>query len=186
MDRNSTADKEILAMIRRKETFDEGFKRLMGRYGRGLYWHIRHIVAGHDDAEDAFQETSIRIYEKIDSLKGDAGQMKGWIYKVATNEALQQLRKRTTLFQSIDSLSEQLVETMRADASADAEKAELLFEEATLRLPTQQRIVFNMRYRDELTYEQMSEATGKSISNLKTTYHYAYEKIKNYIKEHAE
>ena len=112
--------------------------------------------------------------------------MKGWIYKVATNEALQQLRKRTTLFQSIDSLSEQLVETMRADASADTEKAELLFEEATLRLPTQQRIVFNMRYRDELTYEQMSEATGKSISNLKTTYHYAYEKIKNYIKEHAE
>ena len=186
MDRNSTTDEEILAMIRRKETFDEGFKRLMERYGRGLYWHIRHIVAGHDDAEDAFQETSIKIYEKIDTLNGDAGQMKGWIYKVATNEALQQPRKRTTLFQSIDSLSEQLVETMRADASADAEKAELLFEEATLRLPTQQRIVFNMRYRDELTYEQMSEATGKSISNLKTTYHYAYEKIKNYIKEHAE
>jgi RNA polymerase sigma-70 factor (ECF subfamily) len=186
MDRNSTTDEEILAMIRRKETFDEGFKRLMWRYGRGLYWHIRHIVARHDDAEDAFQETSIKIYEKIDSLNGDARQMKGWIYKVATNEALQQLRKRTTLFQSIDSLSEQLVETMRADAEADAEKAELLFEEATLRLPTQQRIVFNMRYRDELTYEQMSEATGKSISNLKTTYHYAYEKIKNYIKEHAE
>lgn len=153
------------------------------QYGSRLYWHIRRLVVSHDDAEDALQETFIKVFTKADSFKGDS--LEAWCYKIATNEALMCLRRRTHAFQSLDSLSGELSEMVVTESAPDADRSAVLFQQAILRLSTQQRIVFNLRYYDELSYDQISAITGKSEGTLRTNYHYAVEKIKEYLKEHA-
>ena len=106
-------------------------------------------------------------------------------YRVSPNEALQHLRRQTHLFQHIDSLSDALAEKLQAEAPIDGNELEILFQKAVLALPTQQRIAFNLRYYDELSYEEIASITGKSVQSLKTNYHYATQRIKNYIKEHT-
>lgn len=172
---------DILSNSRRR---NEGFRLLMKRYGRKLYWHIRRIVVGHDDAEDALQETCVKILGSIDSFRGD-GDLLAWLYRIATNEALRLLRKKTRLFESLDSLGEMLSEKIEAETTLDADAVEVLFQKALLTLPTQQRIAFNLRYYDELSYDEIAEITGKNVGTLKTNYHYAAEKIKKYIKEQS-
>lgn len=163
---------------------EQGFRMLMQQYGRTLYWHIRRIVISHDDAEDALQETCIKIYSRIDQLR-DATLLRSWLFRIATNEALQVLRQHTRLLQRIDDLNAPLTEKLQSEASPDASAVDLLLQKALLTLPTQQRIVFNMRYYDELSYEEMAHATGKSTGTLKANYHYAYAKIKKYMEENA-
>ena len=163
---------------------EEGFRMLMKEYGHALYWHIRRIVVGHDDAEDVLQETCIKVLNGIHAYRGD-GSLATWLYRIATNEALQHLRRQTHLFQSIDDLGEQLTQKLQAEAPIDGYELETLFQKALLTLPTQQRIAFNLRYYDELSYEEIARITGKSEQSLKTNYHYATQKVKNYIKEHS-
>jgi RNA polymerase sigma-70 factor (ECF subfamily) len=164
---------------------EEGFRILMRQYGRTIYWHIRRIVVGHEDAEDVFQETCIKVLGSISSYRGD-GTLVTWLYRVATNEALQHLRRQTHLFHSIDSLGDTLTEKLRADATLQEDEAATLFQNALLTSPTQQHIAFNLRYYDELSYEEIARITGKSVNTLKTNYHYATEKVKTYIKEHSK
>lgn len=163
---------------------EEGFKMLMHQYGHAIYWHIRRIVVGHEDAEDVFQETCIKVLRNIRSYRGDSSLIY-WLYRVATNEALQHLRRQTNLFQSIDSVRDTLTEKLKAEATLNEGEAAVLFQNALLTLPTQQRIVFNMRYYDELSYEEIARITGKSVTTLKTNYHYASQTVKNYIIEHS-
>ena len=182
---NIASDNEIIELIRNECERERGFRLLLNTHGNKLYWHIRRIVVSKEDAEDAMQETSIKIFSKFDSFKGDSS-LYTWLYTIAINEALQVLRRRCDLFQSVDSegVGERLRETMYAENDVDVNTAEVVFQEAVLTLPTQQRLVFNMRYYDELSYDEMSKVTGKNVSTLKSTYHFAVEKIKNYIKEH--
>ncbi|MBQ6062498.1 MAG: RNA polymerase sigma factor [Prevotella sp.] len=174
----------ILEMLADPSRREQGFRLLMRQYGKSLYWHIRRIVVGHDDAEDVLQDTFIKVLGNIGQYKGE-GQLSAWLYRIATNEALASLRRQTRLFQRIDSLGPLLAERMEAEAPVDADRAELLFQKAVLLLPTQQRIAFNLRYYDELSYEEIAQVTGKKVGTLKTNYHYAVEKIKTYIKEHT-
>ncbi|MDD7250995.1 MAG: sigma-70 family RNA polymerase sigma factor [Prevotellaceae bacterium] len=178
-------DIQILAQLRDPATREQGFRTLTKRYGRRLYWHIRRIVVSHDDAEDALQETFIGIWSHLDHFRGDAGALQAWAYRIATREALQVLRRQTHLLQSIDSLSETLAEKLEAETSLNADRAATTFHHALLKLPTQQRIVFNLRYFDELTYQQIADITGKSVCTLKTNYHYATQRIRQYLKDHA-
>ena len=171
-------------MLREPARCDEGFRRLMALYGSKLYWHIRRIVVSHDDAEDVMQETCIRILQSIDSLRS-TDKLLTWIYSIATNESLRMLRRHTRLFQSIDSLESKLKDTLEAEVQTDGQTIEMMFQKALLTLPTQQRIAFNMRYYDDMSYEEISEVTGKSVGTLKTNYHYAKERIKKYIKENG-
>ncbi len=164
---------------------EQGFRLLTRQFGETLYWHIRRIVVSHDDAEDALQETFIKIYAGIGSFKGE-GTLTSWMYRIATNEALSQLRRQTKFFQSIDSLSPKLTSRLQAETMLDEEAAEVVFQKALLTLPTQQRIAFNLRYYDELSYEEIARITGKSTGTLKANYHYAVEKIKDYIKKHSQ
>ena len=164
---------------------ESAFRLLMQQYGESLYWHIRRIVVGHEDAEDVLQETCIKIFSKIDSYKGD-GELRVWIYRIATNEAISSLRRQTRLFQSIDDLSPKLTSQLEAETPLNADAAEVLFQKALLTLPTQQRIAFNMRYYDEMSYDEIARVTGKNVGTLKTNYHFAVEKIKNYIKKHEQ
>ena len=181
MDNN---DDKLLEMLRDPNRKDEGFTALMRQYGNRLYWHIRRIVVDHDDAEDALQETAIKVYDRIDQFKDD-GDLMAWVYSIATRESLQALRRQTSLFQSIDSLSDTLAEKLPAPSAVDGIQAEVLLQRALLTLPTTQRIAFNMRYYDEMSYEQIAAVTGKSVASLKTSYHYAVEKIKDYLKANA-
>lgn len=153
------------------------------QYGSRLYWHIRRLVVSHHDAEDALQETFIKIFTKADTFKGDS--LEAWCYKIATNEALMTLRRRTHAFQSLDSLNGELANLVVTESAPDADRSAVLFQQAIMQLSTQQRIAFNLRYYDELPYDQISAITGKSEGTLRTNYHYAVEKIKEYLKEHA-
>jgi RNA polymerase sigma-70 factor (ECF subfamily) len=153
------------------------------QYGSRLYWHIRRLVVSHHDAEDALQETFIKIFTKADTFKGDS--LEAWCYKIATNEALMTLRRRTHAFQSLDSLNGELANLVVTESAPDADRSAVLFQQAIMQLSTQQRIAFNLRYYDELPYDQISAITGKSEGSLRTNYHYAVEKIKEYLKEHA-
>ena len=181
---DNEAQQLIRAMLSDPERRNEAFRLLMRQYGRALYWHIRRMVVSHDDAEDALQETSIKILSGIDRFRDD-GDLMAWIYRIATNEALQQLRRQTKLFQSIDSLGDSLGEKLEAESALDPDAAEVIFQKALLTLPTQQRIVFNLRYYDELSYDEIAAITGKNVGTLKTNYHYATERIKQYIKDHS-
>lgn len=180
------SDSDIIGLLRDASTRDKGFRLLLQRYGDMLYWHIRRIVVSHDDAEDAMQETAINIFSKLGDFRGDSA-LRTWIYRVATNEALQVLRHRCSFMQSIDSdgFRETLDSAVQAQGDMDSHSVEVLFQKALLQLPTQQRLAFNMRYYDELPYEEIAVVTGKKVSTLKTNYHFAVEKIKNYLKEHA-
>ena len=179
-----TEDSALQQMLHDPGRRDEGFRTLMRQYGQRLYWHIRRIVVGHDDAEDVLQETCIKILDKIGTFKGD-GPLMMWLYRIATNEALQHLRRQTSLFQSIDSMGETLARKLQAESALDGNELATLFQKALLTLPTQQRIAFNLRYYDELSYEEISRITGKSVGTLKTNYHYATQKVKDYIQEHS-
>ncbi len=172
-------------MLASEEKREQGFRMLTKQYGQTLYWHIRRIVVAHEDAEDALQETFIKIYSGISSYKGD-GQLLSWMYRIATNEALTLLRRKTHFFQSIDSLGNVLTERLQAETELDSDATEVIFQKALLTLPTQQRIAFNMRYYDELSYEEIAQITGKSVGTLKSNYHYAVEKVKNYIKQYSK
>ncbi|MGN1210079.1 MAG: RNA polymerase sigma factor [Candidatus Cryptobacteroides sp.] len=154
-------------------------------YGKRLYWHIRRIVVSHDDAEDVLQETFLKIYGKAGSFRGEGSSLLAWCYRIATNEALQLLRRRARLFQSLDSVSAELAGKLAEECAPDADRMSVLFQQAVLQLTTQQRIVFNLRYYDELSYAEISRITGKSDNSLRTNYSYAVNKIKEYLKENA-
>lgn len=178
-------DTSLLHALRNPDTRDHGFRMLMKQYGEKLYWHVRRIVIGHEDAEDVLQDSILQIYNNIHRFSGDASQLRSWIYRIATNEALQMLRRHTHLFQSIDDLRPELIERLRAEVSVEASQPEYLLQEALLRLPTQQRLVFNMRYFDEMPYEDIAKVTGKRVGTLKTNYHFAKTKIEEYLKNHT-
>ena len=174
----------LMQMLTDPQQRNEGFKELMKLYGEQLYWHIRRIVIGHDDAEDVLQETCIKILGNIDTLKEES-KLSSWMYSIATRESLNMLRRQTRVFQSIDDLRPALTSKLEAETPMDHEATEVLFQKALLTLPTQQRIAFNLRYYDELSYEEIARITGKNINTLKTNYHFATEKIKKYIKQHT-
>lgn len=180
-----TDDNSLHSMLMDSSRREEGFRMLLKSYGHALYWHIRRIVVGHDDAEDVLQETCIKVLNSISNYRRD-GSLATWLYRIATNEALQHLRRQTRIFQHIDSLSDSLAEKLEAEAPLDGTELELLFQKALIALPTRQRIAFNLRYYDELSYEEIAAITGRSVQSLKTNYHYATQKIKNYIKEHTK
>lgn len=175
---------DIQAMLTDPDRREEGFRVLMRKYGRPLYWHIRRIVVSHDDAEDVLQDTCVKILNNIDKFRGEC-QLKVWIYRIATNESLQMLRRHTHFFQSLDSVNEQLLDTLETETSMDSDAIEVLFQKALLTLPTQQRIAFNMRYYEDMSYEDIAQVTGKSVGCLKSNYHYASTKVKQFLKENS-
>ncbi|MCR4582386.1 MAG: sigma-70 family RNA polymerase sigma factor [Prevotella sp.] len=160
---------------------EKGFRQLTQQYGEMLYWHIRRIVVGHDDAEDALQETFIKVLDGIGSFRGDA-KLSTWLYSIATHEALMSLRRKTHIFQSIDDLAPALSSKLVAETPMDSDAVEVVFQQALLTLPTQQRIAFNLRYYDEMSYDEIARITGKNANTLKVNYHLATEKIKTYNK----
>jgi RNA polymerase sigma-70 factor (ECF subfamily) len=172
----------IIAQLRSNSV--EAFDRLIEQYGDRLYWHIRRVVVQHEDAEDVLQETFARAYTSIDSFRGETeSSLTAWLYKIATNMAIVALQKRKRwAFSSLDSVRGSLLATFEQEMDPSADEIVVKLQKAILALPTKQRLVFNMRYYDELSFEQISQATGQSVSTLKTNYHYAVKKIKEQVR----
>ncbi len=159
-------------------------EQLIERYHRPLYWHIRRMVVSHDDAQDVLQETYIQIHTHLEELR-QADSERAWVYRIATNEALMWLRSKHEFLSLEDDDASPLINALMADSYTDTGDAlVLLMQEAILTLPTMQRTVFNLRYYDELPYEEIASVTGSSIGAAKTNYHFAKEKISTYILAH--
>ena len=172
---------ELIAQLRSNAV--EAFDRLIEQYGDRLYWHIRRVVVNHEDAEDVLQETFAKAYTSIADFRGDSeSSLTAWLYRIATNVAINVLRRRKKwAFSSLDSVRGDLLATFELEIDPSADEIVVRLQKAILALPTKQRLVFNMRYYDELSFEQISQATGDSVSTLKTNYHYAVKKVKEQV-----
>lgn len=161
----------------------EAFDQLIERYGDRLYWHIRRVVVQHEEAEDALQETFTRAFLSIKDFRGEnEGSLIAWLYRIATTLAIRALRRRKRgIFSSIDSVRGDLLATFEHEVDPSADEIIVRLQKAVLALPTKQRLVFNMRYYDELSFEQISQITGDKVSTLKTNYHYAVQKVKESV-----
>ena len=160
---------EELAALRDPGARHGAFDRLVGAYLRPLYWHARRLVVVHEDAEDVVQETFVRAYDRIGTFRGGSDEIGAWLYRIATNTALTLLRRRKTgLFASLDEVSRTLAGRV----------AEECGEDAVLELPLKQRLVFNLRYYDGMSYGQIARVLGQREQTLKVNYHYAVQKLK--------
>lgn len=177
-------DKQKLVVdLQNPATSGEAFNTLMRTYGRQMYWQIRKLVLNHEDASDLLQNSFMKAWTNIHNFRGDA-KLSTWLYKIAVNESINFLnkeRKRRQL--SEDDPDDFLLNNLEADEYFDGDELHKELREAILRLPEKQRIVFNMRYFDEMKYEEMSEILGTSVGALKASYHHAVKKISDAIRD---
>ena len=153
---------------------------LVRSYQQRVYGMVRKMVIDHDDADDLTQETFIKIHRAIDSFRNDS-QLYTWVYRIATNECLTFLaKKRRRFFLPIEDISGQLAAKVDSTLSGDDIQKQL--QKALLKLPDKQRLVFNMKYFDEMSYEDMAEVTKTSVGALKASYHHAVKKIEDYLR----
>ena len=174
---------ELIAQLRDEASCRDAFGVVIGLFSEPLYWHIRRMVESHDDANDILQETFIKAWASIGNFRGDA-KLSTWLYKIATNESITFLnreRKRNNV--SIDQEGTMLINAIEADTNVDGDKLALELRKAIALLPDKQRLVFNMRYYDEMKYEQIAEILGTSVGALKASYHLAVKKIEQYFSE---
>jgi len=176
-------DLEILAKIKNPETKNYGFNLLVRKYQQKIYWLIRKMVIDHDDADDLVQEVFIKIWQKLNSFREDS-QLYTWIYRIATNETLNFLRKkRNKYFLPIHDLQSELLQKLSSSADIDGNEVQLKLQKALLKLPDKQRLVFNMKYFENMKYKEISKITGTSTGGLKASYHHAVKKIENLLME---
>ncbi|HEU0226520.1 MAG TPA: sigma-70 family RNA polymerase sigma factor [Arachidicoccus soli] len=175
-------DAALLQLFKQEATKEKAFTDLVKKYQERLYWHIRRMVVDHDDANDVLQNVFIKVWKALGNFREDS-QLFTWLYKIATNECLtfldQKKRKDAVSFDEIES---GLSNKIKADEGFDAEKLEWKLQLAIQQLPEKQRIVFNLRYYDEMPYEEMSQVLGTSEGALKASYHHAAKKIEEFIK----
>lgn len=176
------ADEEILKMYKEESSRNMALHHLIEKYQQKLYWQIRKIVIDHDDADDVMQNTFIKVWKGLENFKEEA-QLFTWLYRIATNESLTFLRqkqKRNTT--SLHPIEYQLSKSLESDVYFDGDEIQLKLQQAILTLPEKQRIVFNMRYYDEMPYEEMSGVLETSVGALKASYHHAAKKVEEFLK----
>lgn len=175
-------DMEIIRAFNQKHSKTAAFEILIDKYKKKIYWHVRRIVIDHDDADDAVQNTFIKVWENLEQFREDS-KFYTWLYRVATNEALQLLKKkRTKYLVPMDDIDFELSETLYAGSYFNGNAAELKLQTAILTLPEKQRLVFNMKYYQALKYEEIEAILGTSVGALKASYHHAVKKIEEYLK----
>jgi RNA polymerase sigma-70 factor, ECF subfamily len=174
-------DDQILALMRSEHSFERGFRMLMAQYRERLYWHIRRLVLLHEDADDVLQNTFIKVYKGILQFEGKS-KLYTWLYRIATNEALTHLQSRARQkSESVDDMTAFLANTLIADEWFDGDAAQLALQKAIAQLPEKQKIVFNMRYFEEMPYEEMAQVLDTSVGALKASFHHAMKKIESSV-----
>lgn len=178
------SDAELLIQFKNPDTREAAYTSIIRKYQEKLYWHIRRMVVDHDDANDVLQNVFIRVWNGLGNFREDS-QLYTWLYRIATNESLTFLegqKKRASV--SLSDVESGLSNKIKADKHFDANKLEWKLQLAIQQLPEKQRIVFSLRYYDEMPYEEMSRVLETSEGALKASYHHAVKKIEDYIKNH--
>ena len=175
-------DKTLLEQFRQPETKERAYTAIIKKYQEKLYWHIRRILVDHDDTNDVLQNLFIKVWNGLRNFREDS-QLYTWLYRIGTNESLSFLetKKRKTADYSLSDLGEQLEDKIRGDQNFDVKKLEWKLQLAIQSLPEKQKLVFILRYYDEMPYEQMSNVLNTSEGALKASYHHAAKKIEAYI-----
>ena len=180
--RNTYNEEEIIEQLHDPKRCQAAFGKVIEQYSQGLYWQIRRMVFNHDDANDILQNTFLKAWSNIDNFRGNA-KLSTWLYKIAINESITFINKeRARNEASIDDDSFLLNNIERAQYF-DGDEAQVKLQRAINSLPEKQRLVFNMRYYDEMKYEDMSEILGTSVGALKASYHHALKKIEAFFEE---
>jgi len=175
------SDKELLVMFKEESSKNFAFNLIIKKYQKKLYSIIRRMVISHDDTDDVLQNTFIKMWHHLDSFKEDS-QLYTWLYRVATNESLTFLKKkRTKFFIPMVDVEYKLSQSLESDQYFKGDEIQLRLQKAILKLPEKQRLVFNMKYFEEMKYEDMSEILGTSVGALKASYHIAVKKIEEYV-----
>jgi RNA polymerase sigma factor (sigma-70 family) len=177
-------DSELLRQFRNPATKEAAFTAIIKKYQERLYWHIRRIVVGHDDANDVLQNVFIRVWNGLENFKEES-QLYTWLYRIGTNESLTFLesqKKRASV--NYEDVEASLENKVKADQHFDPNKLEWKLQLAIQQLPEKQRVVFSLRYYDEMPYEEMSRVLDTSEGALKASYHHAVKKIEDYILNH--
>lgn len=173
----------MIERLRQPESCRQAFNEVMREYSEPLYWQIRRMVESHDDASDVLQNTFLKAWQNIENFRGEA-KLSTWLYKIALNESITFLaRERKRLNLSLDDEESHLVNLIEADEWIDGDELALKLRKAVASLPEKQRMVFNMKYYDDMKYEQMSEILGTSVGALKASYHLAVKKIEKMLGE---
>lgn len=177
------SDREILDRFANVSTRNDAFNALVRQYQQRLYWHIRKMVLDHDDADDILQNTFIKAFKALDNFREDS-KIYTWLYKIATNECITFLNnKKKRFFVPMVDVEYQLSQNLQTDAYFNGDRIQMKLQQALLTLPDKQRLVFNMKYFDDLKYEEISEILGTSVGALKASYHHAVKKIEEFIKQ---
>jgi len=178
------SDTELLVQFRNPITKERAFTSIIKKYQEKLYWHVRRMVIEHEDANDVLQNVFVRVWNGLENFREDS-QLYTWLYRIATNECLtyiEQQKKRSAV--ALDEVESGLSNKIKADSHFDANRLEWKLQLAIQQLPEKQRVVFNLRYYDEMPYEEMSRVLDTSEGALKASYHHAVKKIEDYIKNH--
>lgn len=177
-------DAEILSKFQDVKTRNEAFNLLLKKYQQKIYWHVRRMVIDHDDADDLVQDVFIKVWKNLEGFRSDA-QLYTWMYRIATNECITFLNKKKQKNNvSLDEVSYELADTLASSSYFDGDKAQMKLQQALLTLPDKQRLVFNMKYYDDMKYEEMSEVLGTSVGALKASFHLAVKKIESFLLSH--
>lgn len=175
-------EEDVIQRLRSPEHQRSAFTEVVNAYSRQLYWQIRRMGLTHDDADDVLQNTFLKAWNSLEQFRGDA-RLSTWLYRIALNETLTFLNRQRAQNQlSIDDADAALVNQLESDTYFDGDETQLLFEQAIRRLPEKQRMVFNMKYFQEMKYEDISEIVGTTVGALKASYHLAVKKIEDFLK----
>jgi RNA polymerase sigma-70 factor (ECF subfamily) len=177
------SDRELINQFREGSNRNYAFNLLVLKYQERLYWHIRKIVISHDDSDDVLQNTFIKAFEGLERFREDAS-LYTWLYRIATNESLTFLKKKSRRgFLPIGDNMEYLEKNLESDEYFNGEEIQMKLQKAIIRLPEKQRLVFNMKYFEEMKYEEISEILNTSVGALKASYHHAIKKLEKYLME---
>lgn len=180
------SEEELINQLSQPQQRAKAFSVVVRTYQERLYWHIRKMVLSHDDANDVLQNTFLKAWNAIEGFRGDS-QMSTWLYRIATNETLTFLSSKKTRNQfSIDEVETSFLQNLHADNYFNGNEIQLKLQEAIITLPEKQRLVFNMKYFDDITYDQMEAILGTSVGALKASYHHAVKKIEKFFTENDE
>ena len=174
-------DQELLDQFRNEETRHLAFNLLVKKYQQRLYWHIRKIVIDHEDSNDIIQNVFIKVWKSLETFRADS-QLYTWLYRIATNESISFLnQKKKRFFLPLADVENELAGQLQEDPHFTGDRIQLKLQQAILKLPTQQRIVFNMKYYDAMKYEEISQILEVSVGALKASYHHAVKKIEKIL-----
>ncbi|MEK6476493.1 sigma-70 family RNA polymerase sigma factor [Catalinimonas sp. 4WD22] len=162
---------------------EQAFNQVVKKYQQRVYFLVRKMVIDHEDADDVVQEVFIKVWKNLGGFAGSS-QLFTWIYRIATNESLRFLekKKKKRFWISMNDTNTELTSKLETSPHMSGDEVQKKLQKALLKLPDKQRLVFNLKYFEELKYEEMAEITGTSVGSLKASYHHAVKKIEEDLK----